>query len=146
MRAILFAATALLFVAADAPKNDAKKEMAQLEGQWSMVSGLADGQPMPEPMVKTMRRVAKDGVTTVTQNDQIYMKAKFTIDADKKPKTIDYQVSDGPTKGKTQLGIYEIEGDTVKFCFARPDQARPTDFTSKPGSGWTSSVWKRDKK
>jgi uncharacterized protein (TIGR03067 family) len=146
MRAIVLATVALSLIAADAPKNDAKKEITQLEGEWSMVSGIADGQPMPEQMVKTMRRVAKDGMTTVTTDDQIFMKAKFTIDPAKKPKTIDYQMTDGPTKGKTQLGIYQIEGDTVKFCFAKPDQARPTDFTSKPGSGWTSSVWKREKK
>ena len=62
----------------------------------------------------------------------------------KKPKTIDYDVIDGPTKGKKQLGIYELEGDTVKFCFAKPDSERPTDF--KPGEGRTSSVWKREKK
>jgi uncharacterized protein (TIGR03067 family) len=44
-------------------------------------------------------------------------------------KTIDYTMTDGLTKGKTQLGIYELDKDTVKFCFASPGQDRPGDFS-----------------
>jgi len=74
------------------------------------------------------------------------MKAKFTIDPAKNPKQIDYAMTGGPTTGKTQLGIYELEGDTVKFCFAAPGKDRPPDFTTKEGSSRTLSVWKREKK
>jgi len=123
-----------------------KKEMAQLEGEWSMVSGEADGASMPEEMVKTGKRVAKDGETTITIGGQVYFKAKFTIDPAKKPKAIDYDMTEGPTKGKKHLGIYELDGDTVKFCFAAPGKDRPTEFTSKEGSQHTLSVWKRVKK
>ena len=55
-------------------------------------------------------------------------------------------MTEGPTKGQTHLGIYELDGDTVKFCFAAPGKERPTDFTAKASSGRTASVWKRDKK
>jgi uncharacterized protein (TIGR03067 family) len=89
--------------------------------------------------------VAKDGVTTVTIGGKPFMKAKFTIDPTKKPKTIDYMVLEGLTKGKKQLGIYELDGDTVKFCFAVPDKERPKDFTSPEGSGRTLSVWRKDR-
>ncbi len=70
--------------------------------------------------------------------------SKYTVDPTKKPKAIDYTMTEGTTKGKTHLGIYEVNGDMVKFCFAAPDQDRPTEFTAKEGSGWTLSVWKRD--
>jgi uncharacterized protein (TIGR03067 family) len=137
---------AVLFLARAETDEAIKKEMAQLEGEWSMVSGEIDKQPLPDDLVKNAKRVAKDGATTVTINDQVFMKAKFTVDPTKKPKTIDYMMTDGPTKGKTQLGIYELDGDTVKFCFASPGKERPTDFTTKEGSGRTLSVWKRAKK
>lgn len=52
----------------------------------------------------------------------------------------------GPTKGKTHHGIYMLDGDTLKFCFAAPGQERPTEFTAPEGSQRTLSVWKRDKK
>jgi uncharacterized protein (TIGR03067 family) len=129
--------------AADDPA--AKKEMDQLQGEWSMVSGSADGQPMPDEMRKQMKRVCKGDEATTTMGGQMFMKAKFTIDPSKKPKTIDYQMTDGFTKGKTQLGIYEVDGETFKSCFGKPGAERPADFTSKPGDGRTLSVWKRAK-
>ena len=121
-----------------------KTDLARLEGEWSMVSGSADGQPMPETMVAGSKRVCKGDQTSVTVGGQLFMKAKFTLDPSKKPKTIDYLMTGGPTKGKKQLGIYELDGDTVKFCFAAPGSERPTDF--KPGERRTSSVWKRETK
>src|SRR6185503_2021795 len=110
-----------------------KKDLALLQGEWSMVSGAADGQPMPEESRKLMKRICKGDEATTTMGGRIFLKAKITIDPSKKPKTIDYQMTDGFTKGQRQLGIYEVEGDTFKACFGRPGAERPTDFTSKPG-------------
>lgn len=122
-----------------------KKDMAQLQGEWSMVSGSADGQPMPESMLKEMKRICHGDETTTTMAGQLFLKAKITIDPSKKPKTIDYRMIGGFTKGKTQLGVYEVDGDTFKSCFGAPGSKRPTDFTSQPGDGRTLSVWKRQK-
>ena len=49
------------------------------------------------------------------------------------------------TKGKTTLSIYEIEGDTLKICSVEPGKDRPTEFSSKPGSGHFLRVFKREK-
>jgi uncharacterized protein (TIGR03067 family) len=146
MRALVSLVVILVFAFTAGADDAVKKEMAQLEGEWSMVSGEANGAAMPDASVKTGKRVAKDGETTITIGGKVYLKANFTIDPTKKPKTIDYTMTEGPTKGKTHLGIYEIDGDTVKFCFAAPGGDRPTDFTAKEGSQRTLSVWKRDKK
>jgi len=110
-----------------------------------MVSGFADGQRLPEQMVKQMKRVCKRDEATTTMGGQMFLKARITIDSSRKPKTIDYQMIDGFTKGKTQFGIYEVDGDTFKSCFGKPDAERPADFTSKPGDGRTLSIWKRAK-
>ena len=127
-------------------ENEAvKKDLAQLQGEWSMVSGSADGQPMPEQMLKQMKRVCKGDEATTTMAGQLYIQAKITIDPSKKPKTIDYQMTGGFTKGKKQLGIYEVDGDRFRSCFGKPGAERPTDFTSKPGDGRTLSVWRREK-
>ena len=144
--ALLISLAAAAISSAWADENEAvKKDLAQLQGEWSMVSGSADGQPMPAQMLKQMKRICNGDETTTTMAGQVYIKAKFTIDPSKKPKTIDYQMTEGFTKGKTQLGIYEVEGDTFKACFGKPGAERPTDFTSKPGDWRTLSVWKRQK-
>ena len=145
-KTLLIGIAALAVSLASAEDSDAvKKDLAALQGEWTMVSGSADGQPMPPEMIKQMKRVCKGAETTTTMNGQIFLKAKITIDPTKKPKTIDYQMLEGFTKGKTQLGIYEVEGDTFKSCFSKPDTERPADFSSKEGEGRTLSVWKRQK-
>ena len=146
MRVMLVAVIGCVLLGAGEQSEQVKKEMALLQGEWSMVSGEIDGKAMPDEFLKGAKRVAKGDETTVVIAGQVFMKATFTIDPAKKPKTIDYAMTDGFSKGKKQLGIYEIEGETVKFCFASPGKDRPSDFTTKEGSGRTLSVWKRIKK
>src|SRR5205823_4054339 len=55
--------------------DEVKKERAKLEGEWAMVSGEIDGQPMPDAFVKTGKRVAKGNETTVTIGGNVFMKA-----------------------------------------------------------------------
>ena len=136
----MLAASALL--AAD--NEAAKKDVVAWQGEWSMVSGSADGQAMPANMLKEMKRICKGDEVTTTMGGRVFFKAKITLDPSKKPKTIDYQMTEGFTKGQTQLGIYELDGDTFKSSFGKPGAARPADFSSKSGDGRTVSVWKRE--
>ena len=146
MQSVLVAMTLCLVCGADGDGDAAKKELAELGGEWSLVSGERDGQALPAALVEGATRVTKGDETTVMVGGQLFMKATFTIDPTKKPKTIDYTITDGPNKGKKQLGIYARDGDTVTFCFALPGKDRPTDLTAKADSGRTLSAWKRDKK
>ncbi|HLW66651.1 MAG TPA: TIGR03067 domain-containing protein [Gemmataceae bacterium] len=123
----------------------ANKEMKLLDGEWAMVSGEREGTPFSEEVVKAAKRVTKDGETATEFNGVLAVKAKFKVDASKNPKTIDYDITDGPNKGKGMIGIYEIKGDEFKACMVMSDQKRPTDFTTKEGDGRTLTVWKRVK-
>jgi penicillin amidase len=127
-----------------APKPE--KVAGELEGEWSMVSGEIEGRKLPEAYVKTGKRIVKGNLTTVTINGQTMMKATFTVDATKKPKTIDFTMVGGFSKGAQQLGIYELDGDTFRSCFASPGKERPTDFSTSAGDGRTFSVWKKVKR
>ena len=145
--ALLIGLTVLVISQARGEDTEAaKKDLAQLQGEWSMATGGRDGQTLPDDMLKNSKRVCKGDETTVVVGGQLLMKAKFTLDPSKKPKSIDYRITGGPNAGKTQLGIYELDGDMVKFCFSTPGKDRPTDFTTKAGDGRTASVWKREKK
>lgn len=128
-----------------AEKDGADKDLEKLQGEWVMVSGLADGNAVPEGMLRTSSRVCKGNETIVRIGDQLIMRAKFTLDPTRTPKQIDYEVTEGPAKGGKMLGIYELEGNTVKFCFSASGAERPTKFESQLGEMRTFSVWQRKK-
>jgi uncharacterized protein (TIGR03067 family) len=67
------------------------------------------------------------------------------VDVAKKPKTIDITFTEGPEKGKTIVGIYELEGDTYKVCINVNGKERPKEFAAKAGSGHGLEVLKREK-
>src|SRR4051812_36530947 len=96
-KVLLFLA-AFLFPAYAADPVPSTKDLKLLEGTWTMISGSADGEEMPEEFVKQMRRVFNGSELTVTMGSQIFFKAKISIDPTRKPKTIDYDVTDGVTK------------------------------------------------
>ena len=53
---------------------------------------------------------------------------------------------DGPNKGKTLVGIYEVKGDELKVCHGDPGADRPKEIASKEGSGLSLITLKRVKK
>src|SRR5512144_265083 len=57
-----------------------KKDTAALQGEWSMVSGSADGQPMPPQTLKQMKRICNGNEVTTTMGGRTYFKARITID------------------------------------------------------------------
>jgi uncharacterized protein (TIGR03067 family) len=69
----------------------------------------------------------------------------FVLDPGKKPKTIDIKFTEGPEKGNTSLGIYELDGDTLKICLTITAKDRPTEFAAKAKSGHGFEVLKREK-
>jgi hypothetical protein len=49
------------------------------------------------------------------------------------------------TEREVMLGIYELERDSYKVCFAPVGKLRPSEFTSKSGTGNILQVWERRK-
>jgi uncharacterized protein (TIGR03067 family) len=117
-------------------------ELAKIEGTWTMVSAQRDGQPMPKSYIAGAKRIAKGDETTVLINGAVFLSARISVDPSKKPKTIDYLLTNGANRNKTQLGIYELNGDRLTLCFAKTNQERPDNFSADAGSGRTLSVWK----
>jgi uncharacterized protein (TIGR03067 family) len=128
------------------PADALKAELAKFTGEWTMVSGEINGQAVPEQMRSQFKRIATGDETLVMLGESTFMRAKFAVDPAKKPKAIDYTMLEGPNKGQKQLGIYEFDGENLKFCFASAGKERPTEFTSPEGSGRVASVWKKAKK
>jgi uncharacterized protein (TIGR03067 family) len=115
----------------------------EFEGEWQMVSGVMNGGAMERSTVQWVRRVTTGDETAVYAGPQVMLKARFKSDPSKSPKTIDYVNTAGANKGKTQLGIYELEGDLLRVCMAAPGSERPSRFESVRGDGATFTEWRR---
>jgi uncharacterized protein (TIGR03067 family) len=136
-----------VLVAADTPKGDAvKEELAKFQGGWQLVSGVINGNPIPDDDAKQIERKFDGDKFEAKKGGMTLTKGTVKIDPTKKPKAVDVQLSQSDGGEVTLKGIYELDGDTMKTCLAPPDHDRPTDFTSKEGSGLMSYVWKRAKK
>jgi uncharacterized protein (TIGR03067 family) len=132
-----------LLLGADDKQADAKKDQEKLQGDWTLQSGERDGEPFPEDLVKALKRTITGDKFAVTRDGETLAKGTLTLDAGQKPKTIDIKLEGAD---KPIQGIYELEGDTFKLCYAAPGEARPKEFATKTGSGLTLAVWKKAKK
>ncbi len=131
---------------ADPPSTDLDK----LRGTWLTVSLQSDGKVVVDekapPKEGPVTKLAYDGTKwMVIVGDKTVATGTIKIDATKTPKEIDVMDKSGERNAQTRLGIYEVDGDTYRYCLASPGQPRPTEFASKPGSGYVLAVSKREK-
>ena len=138
---VLLLIPAALLCAADAPKGD-----KDLDGDWEQMSLIRDGQEAQAPVDGKTLLTVKGDSADLTEGSRTHSVA-IKVDTSKTPRQIDMTPSEGPNKGQTALGIYEVKGDEVHICFTRPGgKDRPTELASKEGSGLTLITLKRVKK
>lgn len=125
------------------PAREQSGPPTELEGDWAMVSCIRDGEPLDKNFVKRGRREYSGNKTVMFFADQLFMQAGFTLDPAQQPKRIDFVNAQGPGAGKTQYGIYELDGRTLKTCFAAPGHPRPGDYKTEHGDGRTVTIWNR---
>ena len=116
---------------ARAPAPAACASPTELEGEWALVSGFLNGKPMDVVTVRYGVRSFHGNRTVLKFGPQTYIDAVFTLDSSQSPRAIDYSHTKGMYAGKTQLGIYECDGATLKLSTAPPGEARATDFAGR---------------
>jgi uncharacterized protein (TIGR03067 family) len=144
---IPFFLTVAFFLAADQPQKDVnKKDLDRLQGDWAAVSMVSDGDKLPDDDVQSLFRTVQGDQYALFLFRKAIGKGMIKIDATKKPRTIDFLSASGGAKPQPIHGIYELDGDTWRLCYALPGKERPKEFVSKKGSGHTLAVWEREKK
>jgi uncharacterized protein (TIGR03067 family) len=87
-----------------------------------------------------------DGKLAIRSGDRVLHEGTFKIDAAASPKTIEgalmANVGRGKGKGNGEtVGIYEIDGDTLRICFGGPGGGRaPKEFKTTGDGGGSSMV------
>ena len=126
-------------------EDKGKDDTDKLTGVWKCVSGVNDGKMLPEDIVKQLKLTLTKDKYKAEKGAALLFEGVYKIDAHQQPKHIDITAPEGDQAGKTSKGIYTLEGDTLKMCYSNSDGDRPKKFESKPGSGVTLVMWKREK-
>jgi uncharacterized protein (TIGR03067 family) len=145
MRRAVFSLVAVsVLTGAGTPRSD-KEAIA---GSWRVVACELEQKLLPEAAFKDLRYILKADGTWKLEGGPGFPKAAggvFALEPGASPRTIDFTPNDGPHKGKTFRGIYQLEGDELKACFAFPGKARPKTFLTQPDSGLVLEFWRRAK-
>ena len=117
--------------------------LKRLQGQWTAVKIIRDGQALPAMMIRTGLRVATKNEVKISFGGQMMIHALVRIDESTDPMQVDYYNIGGACAGSLQYGLLKWVEDEACFCMAAPGQPRPSDFTCPPGSQRTISQWRR---
>ncbi len=127
----------------DSSGGNATSDLKQFQGAWRAASIInTDGHAATAEELKQTKLVVNGTRFKLTGND-FTITGQFEIDSSKTPKTIDaiLDAKKGEQPVKV-LGIYRIDGETRKSCFAMPDQPRPNAFPDSP-KGFLQLEWKK---
>jgi uncharacterized protein (TIGR03067 family) len=125
---------------ADATADDWKK----LAGTWKVDAATFNGDDATALFKEAVLTIeeGKYKVAFGGMNDV----GTLALDPAKKPKEMTITGTDGPSKGKTMPAIYEIDGDTLKVCYAIEGKDAPKEFKSTAENKTLLVTYKRDKK
>ena len=128
---------------------EAEKELKKFQGTWVMVSGEKDSKKIPDEHVN-QSKIVYDGNTmklvTPHQTAEVIVAEIVKLDPSGNPKQMHFIRKNGPSAGKTIVGIYEFDGEDIyKFAFDPTGGVTLGDFATEDGTGHMRHTWKRVK-
>ena len=146
----LICAGLLLAQTAAGQEKDAKREVvAKLQGTWRVLASDIDGKfaKSAEPYWT----MTFDGLSVVQRDadKKVIQKGKWKIvEVERKYVKVNYDLTEGPNKGETLVGIIKLDRDELKFSyrFASSAAGRPDEFATKKGDGVSMYIFKRHRR
>ena len=104
------------------------KEMQPLQGTWVVTQINGDSAPGDTALVISGLKYSETVDGTVDET------GLFKVDASKTPMTVDLIIQEGGDAGKTQLGIFDVKGDTMRLLLnIAGSTVRPTSLEKGDG-------------
>jgi uncharacterized protein (TIGR03067 family) len=133
-----------LLIAAEGGGQEGRQgDKDKLQGTWQSVTAQRKGKPMPE-----LKLVIEGDTLAVERGGRTLFKGKMVLDPSREPKTLDWELTSKSGEKLVLKGIYDIDGDTLKYCHAAPPGSadRPKEFSTNEKEDHMLLVLKREKK
>jgi uncharacterized protein (TIGR03067 family) len=130
----------------DVAKDQIAAARQELTGTWQALSYSVDGKKASDEEMKRIKlTIDLEGKAAVLREGNVFIAGTTKVNPSQDPLTVDLAYTAGDLKGQIALGIYKIESELLTICWAAPEKARPTEFTSTPGRGHTLATYMREK-
>jgi len=136
-----------LAIAAAAAENGAAPQSNRYpqDGVWKPVSAALAGAKMPTPALKAITlRISGEHYELSVMGEKQPDRGTHTFDESTTPKRITISSTNGPNKGHTFLGIYEVKDtNSLRVCYDLTGTAFPTKFESTVENGHYLAEYRR---
>jgi uncharacterized protein (TIGR03067 family) len=123
--------------------GDAPSDLQRMQGVWKVIHLEEKGKKLPDKELSLMDAIIKKDTVTIRIGNEVGAEFIVKIDSKQKPKAVDFTHTLGPDKGKTELGIYSLEEDILKFCVEETKKERPQSFEGPATASCSVMILKR---
>jgi uncharacterized protein (TIGR03067 family) len=123
-------AFALALAAFGAAQDPAIQARERLRGTWA-ITHMKAKKAVAEDYRARGKVIFRGDRMLIQLGDDVLADHHLKLDPAGHPKRIQATHADGPYKGLTWSGIYELEGDTLRLLFAPPGKAPPAAWPTK---------------
>jgi uncharacterized protein (TIGR03067 family) len=110
-------------------------DVEYLQGVWVADSYEYKEKPVGDAVLKRTRIIFEGDTLELIEAAEVGELVTFSLDESTEPKQINLRIAKGPDSGRISMGIYRLNGDFLRICWAAPGQPRPTAFTTLNGMG-----------
>lgn len=123
----------------------AAEELQRFQGTWRVESWEEGGKALAGADLKARGVFFGGNVFVLRKGGDVLRAGVVQLDPGKSPRTANLSVKEGEGKDGVMLGIYELDGETLRLGFDPDGQARPAGFKPDAAAGFTVITLKKPK-